>query len=251
MGTTGTQFGTVTSLFLSYPAARSNAHYRLWFACQGCLAPWLYPRFASPAHGPCTHGAARQHLCKWTGNPLGRQTTGRNSGLAIQRNSPSTVVAMSDGTCPTGGLGMAKSWGSGARISRYDPSDLLCAPIRPSLKWKAGDVMADQVKADGKPESPGKSWKAGWLWPVGVVATSLATAGLLLLRGCWHRRMSWPVRAQGYSYQVCLSCGVKRLFDEKGFCSYGPFRYDLNELIAWERVQRGEPIEPLAHKPAS
>ena len=40
---------------------------------------------------------------------------------------------------------------------------------------------------------------------------------------------------QGHSYQVCLGCGVKRLFDEDRFRSYGPFRYDLNELIAWKR----------------
>lgn len=43
---------------------------------------------------------------------------------------------------------------------------------------------------------------------------------------------------QEHSYQVCLGCGVKRLFDEKTFCSYGPFRYDLNELIAWEKAQK-------------
>jgi len=97
--------------------------------------------------------------------------------------------------------------------------------------------MADEVKDEAKPKKSGKSRKAGWLWPLGVMATSLAGTGLLVLRGCWHRRMSWPLRAQGYSYQVCLSCGVKRLFDEKSFCSYGPFRYDLNELIAWEQAK--------------
>jgi hypothetical protein len=97
-----------------------------------------------------------------------------------------------------------------------------------------------------------KSRKAGWLWPVGVVATSLAGAGLLVLRGCWHRRMSWPVRAQGYSYQVCLSCGVKRLFDEKRFCSYGPFRYDLTELIAREKANREDSIaDRHLERPAS
>src|SRR5258708_6212037 len=80
--------------------------------------------------------------------------------------------------------------------------------------------------------------KSGWLWPAGAVATGLAGAALLLLRGCWHRRMSWPVRAEGQSYQVCLGCGVKRLFDEKNFRSYGPFHNDLDELIAWERARR-------------
>jgi hypothetical protein len=51
-------------------------------------------------------------------------------------------------------------------------------------------------------------------------------------RGCWHKRMSWPIGAQGYSYQVCLGCGAKRLFDEKTFSAFGPFRYDLNELVS-------------------
>jgi hypothetical protein len=40
------------------------------------------------------------------------------------------------------------------------------------------------------------------------------------------------VRAQGHSYQVCLGCGIKRLFDEKSFRAYGPYSYDLNRLIA-------------------
>jgi hypothetical protein len=89
-----------------------------------------------------------------------------------------------------------------------------------------------------------KNGRQSWLWPLGMVATSLAGAGLLLLRGCWHRRMSWPVRAQEYSYQVCLGCGIKRLFDEKSFVPYGPFRYDINELIAWERDRKADSVPP-------
>lgn len=90
------------------------------------------------------------------------------------------------------------------------------------------------------------------MWPLGVAATSLAGVAVFALRGCWHRKMSWPVRAQGYSYQVCLSCGVKRLFDEKSFSSYGPFRYDLNELIAWEKAHRVAPGKaPQIQRPAS
>jgi hypothetical protein len=108
--------------------------------------------------------------------------------------------------------------------------------------------MADSDEA----EKSEKSRKSRWLWPAGVVATGLAGAALVLLRGCWHRKMSWPVRAQGHAYQVCLNCGVKRLFDEKNFRSYGPFRYDLNELIAWHRLQR-PPAKPKAEqqRPAS
>lgn len=108
--------------------------------------------------------------------------------------------------------------------------------------------MADSEAA----EKSEKSHKSKWLWPAGVVATGVAGAALLLLRGCWHRKMSWPVRMQGCSYQVCLDCGVKRLFDEKNFRSYGPFRYDLNELIAWQRAQRPQ-VAPVAERkrPAS
>jgi len=103
-----------------------------------------------------------------------------------------------------------------------------------------------------KQETPEKSKKAGWLWPAGAMATGLAGVGLLLLRGCWHRKMSWPVRAQGYAYQVCLGCGVKRLFDEAHFRSYGPFEYDLNDLIAWESSRKpGAPASPEEERPAS
>ena len=83
-------------------------------------------------------------------------------------------------------------------------------------------------------EKSGRLKKSSWWWP-GVVATSLAGAAVVAFRGCWHKRMSWPVGVQGYSYQVCLSCGAKRLFDEKTFSAYGHFRYDLNELISARR----------------
>jgi hypothetical protein len=59
------------------------------------------------------------------------------------------------------------------------------------------------------------------------------------MRGCWHSKMSWPVRAQDHSYQVCLGCGIKRLFQEKEFRAYGPYSYDLNRLIAWDRARSG------------
>ena len=50
--------------------------------------------------------------------------------------------------------------------------------------------------------------------------------------------MSWPIRIQEHSYQVCLGCGIKRLFDEKGFRAYGPYSYDLNRLVSWEVARR-------------
>ena len=89
-----------------------------------------------------------------------------------------------------------------------------------------------------------KKW--GRLWPLGLVATGVAGAAVVLLRGCWHSKMSWPVRFQEHSYQVCLGCGIKRLFDERTFLAYGPYSYDLNRLIAGASAEVTEiPVEPL------
>jgi hypothetical protein len=96
--------------------------------------------------------------------------------------------------------------------------------------------------------------KSRWGWPLGLTATGLAGAAVVMFRGCWHGKMSWPIRAQGYSYQVCMGCGIKRLFGEKAFQAYGPYRYDLNRLIAWAQAQRekAEPsVYPSEHRPAS
>jgi hypothetical protein len=59
--------------------------------------------------------------------------------------------------------------------------------------------------------------------------------------------MSWPIRIHEHSYQVCLGCGIKRLFDEKGFRAYGPYSYDLNRLVSWELARRdaaAQVVEP-------
>jgi hypothetical protein len=96
--------------------------------------------------------------------------------------------------------------------------------------------------------------KSGWLWPLGVVATGLGAAGVVIFRGCWHRKMSWPVRFHDYSYQVCLGCGIKRLFDEQDFRAYGPYSYDLNHLIERDRTRSAEihpQAEPSIHRNAS
>ncbi|HEX3106814.1 MAG TPA: hypothetical protein VHQ22_20440 [Terriglobales bacterium] len=82
--------------------------------------------------------------------------------------------------------------------------------------------------------------KSRWKVPLGLMATGVAGAAVLVLRGCWHRKMSWPVRYQQHSYQVCLGCGIKRLFDEKSFCAYGPYSYDLNKLISWDLDQQAK-----------
>jgi len=88
-----------------------------------------------------------------------------------------------------------------------------------------------------------------WFWPVSVLATGVAGAAVFLFRGCWHSKMSWPVRSQGYCYQVCMSCGIKRLFDEQEFRPFGPYRYDLNELIVWAKGQQQAEVE--RQRPAS
>jgi hypothetical protein len=95
-----------------------------------------------------------------------------------------------------------------------------------------------------------KKKKSRWLWPLGVTATGLTGAAVVLFRGCWHSKMSWPVRVQGYTYQVCTGCGIKRLFDEKAFRAYGPYRYDLKGLIAWDRAQHDDAY-PQEQRPAS
>src|SRR5260221_14424389 len=101
-------------------------------------------------------------------------------------------------------------------------------------------------------EKAEKLKRSNWWWP-GVVASSLAGAAVLAFRGCWHGKMSWPIGGQGYSYQVCLSCGAKRLFDEKNFSAYGPFRYYLNEITAWGGATKtnAPPEADVAQPPAS
>ena len=106
-----------------------------------------------------------------------------------------------------------------------------------SGSWGCGRAVVDK-RSEQK-----KKW--GRLWPLGLVATGVAGAAVVILRGCWHSKMSWPVRSQEYSYQVCLGCGIKRLFDEKSFMAYGPYSYDLNRLIAGARSQVTQlPVKP-------
>ena len=70
-----------------------------------------------------------------------------------------------------------------------------------------------------------KRWSR-WAWP-GLLAAGAGGAAMFLLRGCWHTRMGWPMQEGDHSYQVCLGCGIKRLFDEKKFHGYGPYGYDV------------------------
>jgi hypothetical protein len=86
-------------------------------------------------------------------------------------------------------------------------------------------------------ESKLKGKRSRWLWPLGLMATGFAGAAVIF-RGCWHSKMSWPIRSQGGAYQVCTGCGIKRLFDEDSFRGYGPYSYDLQKLLAWESAKR-------------
>ncbi len=78
-----------------------------------------------------------------------------------------------------------------------------------------------------------------WFWPLGFAVAGIGTAAAFLLRGCWHTHMGWPIRHDAdYSYRVCTDCGAVRLFDEKTFREYGPFEYDLEDLVAREKAAR-------------
>jgi len=101
--------------------------------------------------------------------------------------------------------------------------------------------------------NPKKTKRSRWFWPMGLLATGMAGAAVVL-RGCWHSKMSWPVRSQGCAYQVCTGCGIKRLFDEDAFRGYGPYSYDLERLLAHDQAKRmknkrQEP--PTEHRSAS
>ena len=104
-----------------------------------------------------------------------------------------------------------------------------------------------------KDPNPKKPRRSRWLWPMGLLATGMAGAAVVL-RGCWHSKMSWPVRSQGCAYQVCTGCGIKRLFDEDAFRGYGPYRYDLQLLLAYNQARRmkNKPEQPPSeHRSAS
>ncbi len=88
------------------------------------------------------------------------------------------------------------------------------------------------------PERP-KTQRIHWVWPLGLALAGLGSAAAFMLRGCWHTKMSWPLRYdEEFSYQVCTGCGIKRLYDEEVFHAYRPYGYDLHELIGRERAAR-------------
>jgi hypothetical protein len=142
---------------------------------------------------------------------------------------------------------------SDGSLVRHSLAAKLPLPLRPIALGLDLGISLDFGSVYGLWSVSEENKKSRWAWPLGL-ATGVAGAALVLFRGCWHGKMSWPVRAQGYAYQVCLGCGIKRLFDEKNFQAYGPYRYDLNRLIAWDHAQRekAEPaFPPSEERPAS
>jgi hypothetical protein len=108
-------------------------------------------------------------------------------------------------------------------------------------------LVADESEGDCMTEaSHKKKRRRRWAWPFGLLAAGAGGTAIFLLRGCWHTKMGWPMREGDHSYQVCLGCGIKRLFDEKKFRGYGPYDYDVKELIARARAVRMR----QRHKPA-
>jgi len=73
------------------------------------------------------------------------------------------------------------------------------------------------------------------------LASALSVSGTTLLllgvglavkrvvRFCSHRRMGWPIRHGGHTYQACLQCGIQRRFDEKRFQPYGRYSHDVTQ----------------------
>jgi hypothetical protein len=109
---------------------------------------------------------------------------------------------------------------------------------------KSSSEEESQTKApQGSPEeAERKRRRVHWVFPVGIGLAGLASAAAFVLRGCWHRNMSWPARVEDerghFAYQVCNDCGIMRLFDERTFRGIGPYGYDLHALIAGERLLR-------------
>jgi hypothetical protein len=101
-----------------------------------------------------------------------------------------------------------------------------------------GRVSSEPEDGHVTKESQKKRHGPRWSWPLGLLAAGAGGAAIFLFRGCWHTKMGWPMREGDHSYQVCLGCGIKRLFDETKFRGYGPYGYEVKELIARERAVR-------------
>jgi DNA-directed RNA polymerase subunit RPC12/RpoP len=109
----------------------------------------------------------------------------------------------------------------------------------PEKKALMTEPKAQRTRQGEVPPNPDAVRRGHWIWPLGLAMAGLGGAAAFMLRGCWHTHMSWPIKLDDeFSYQVCTNCGIKRLYDEKTFHAYGPYGYDLHELIARERTVR-------------
>ncbi len=98
-------------------------------------------------------------------------------------------------------------------------------------------VSKHQQDLPREPDVPVK--RRRYSLPLGVAVAGVGTIAAILLRGCWHRHLGWPMRYdERYSYQVCTDCGMKRLYDAVAFRPYGPYGHDLEELIARDHARR-------------
>jgi len=43
--------------------------------------------------------------------------------------------------------------------------------------------------------------------------------------------MGWPIWLGGHTYRVCLDCGIQRLFDETTLRGYGPYSYQIHDVL--------------------
>jgi hypothetical protein len=56
------------------------------------------------------------------------------------------------------------------------------------------------------------------------------------LFGCWHPRLTRPISDNDSTYQTCVECGARRLFDTDTFTPTGSFYYpakiDPNQALS-------------------
>lgn len=69
------------------------------------------------------------------------------------------------------------------------------------------------------------------------ILSILEAAKALVFGGCLHRKMGWPIWLGGRSYRVCLDCGIKRLFDEATLRGYGPYSYQIHDILGRQGEQ--------------
>src|SRR5258708_12012178 len=79
----------------------------------------------------------------------------------------------------------------------YDPSDFALRRDLPYLEEQREGAPGDLMNEPVEQEKAEKLKRSNWWWP-GVVASSLAGAAVLVFRGCWHGKRTWPIFRPGY-----------------------------------------------------